>query len=252
VADGGTWEWVWRPYLGVWLVGLAAVSVVVRRRRRGHRHAYGWLAGGLACVWIATDWPVGTLGAGYLLSAHTVQYLLLGLIAPLALLLGWRDPRRKGRHGGPFTRPLTGLLVFNVVLLATHWPTVIDGLMRYQVGSFAIDVAWMAGGLAFWSPVVANGDGDEISPAAQLGYLFVAAIFPTVPAAFLTFSPYPLYALYELAPRVGGLTAGTDQRIAGVAMKVACDVVLWTAMSVVFFRWASREERSERALASPS
>ena len=35
-------------------------------------------------------------------------------------------------------------------------------------------------------------------------YLFVAfGAFPMLPGAFITFSPLPLYRVYELAPRFG-------------------------------------------------
>ena len=70
---------------------------------------------------------------------------------------------------------------------------------------------------------------------------------PIVPAAFLTYADYPLYALYELAPRVNGIAAITDQQAAGLIMKAVADPIIWLAMAVVFFRWQRVEEAADRA-----
>ena len=55
------------------------------------------------------------------------------------------------------------------------------------------------------------------------------------------FADLPVYSTYELAPPTGWLTSREDQQIAGILMKVGGALVLWTAMSVIFFRWYRRE-----------
>jgi cytochrome c oxidase assembly factor CtaG len=64
---------------------------------------------------------------------------------------------------------------------------------------------------------------------------------PIVPASFLTFASYPLYSTYELAPRVGSLTALQDQQLAGITMKLGMVPVIWGALAVMFFRWAAQD-----------
>ena len=96
------WTWSWQAYPGVWffvalLVGLYVTAIV----RLGPRHAPPLLSEsavrpshmvyfglGIIALWIATDWPLGALGAGYLLSVHTVQYLLYTFVAAPLILLG--------------------------------------------------------------------------------------------------------------------------------------------------------------------
>jgi hypothetical protein len=69
--------------------------------------------------------------------------------------------------------------------------------------------------------------------------LFVGAgVVPMIPGGFLTFAAHPLYGVYELAPRVGGLDAGVDQQLAGVLMKIGNVPLLWPAIGVLFARWA--------------
>jgi putative membrane protein len=90
---------------------------------------------GLAVLWLAADWPLGLLSAGYLLSARTLQYLLFVLVAPPLMLFGlprWLLRRMiRGRVAFRvarlLTRPLVPLLVYNAVLVAVHLPPVVAG-----------------------------------------------------------------------------------------------------------------------------
>jgi len=127
------------------------------------------------------------------------------------------------------------------VLVATHAPLTVDALRVNQLGSFALDVAWLASALLLWLPVC--GPLDEIKPSlpARGVYLFLAAgLVPMVPGGFLTFAEAPLYAVYELAPRVsGGLDALDDQQAAGAIMKVGNLPLLWPVLAGLFIRWAA-------------
>jgi putative membrane protein len=263
-AQGQPWAWVWRPYAGVWLlVALLVVAYVVGLRRLhratggagvsdtvGRRAAF---ALGVLTFWAGADWPLATLGAGYLLSVHMVQYLLFSMVAPPLLLYGLPPEglRRflgrgaRWRLARVLSQPLVAFACFNVVLLGTHLPEVVDGWGRSQLGSFAMDMAWVGAGLVFWWQVLA--------PVAELGALsypgrilfLVANIFvPTVPASFLTFADYPIYSLYELAPRVGGITAAHDQQLAGILMKIGGGAIIFATASVLFFQWYHHEERA--------
>lgn len=205
---------------------------------------------GIFVIWLAADWPVGALGAGYLVSVHTVQYLLFTLIAPPLLILGLPvdSVQRLIRSSRAYavlrflTRPLVGFVVFNSVLVLTHLPQVVDTLTASQVGSFAVAMAWIAAGLFLWWPAVGRvPELTRLSYPLRIGYLFVNTLVPILPAAFLTFADYPIYRLYELAPPIGDITARADQQVAGLTMKVAGDVIILFAMSVLFFRWSSSE-----------
>jgi len=251
-ATGAEWTWQWQPYPGVWLFVLSLVAgygAVRWRLLRAHpsRNWPGWRTAlflvGTVLLWLATDWPLGTLGAGYLLSAHTAQYLLLALMGPALVLLGfpgWAAEAawnaRAGRLLRGLVRPVPSLLAFNAILFVTHVPSVVDGLMPSQLGSLAIDLSWIVGGLWLWWPALAPERAGGLSPMGRIGYLFASTVPPTIPAAFLTFADYPLYGLYELAPRVG-LSAHDDQQLAGLLMKFGADPVIWLAMAVIFFRW---------------
>ncbi len=206
---------------------------------------------GVLTVWIAADWPVGALGAGYLLSVHQAQFVLFTMVAPPLLLLGtssnlWRlilEKERTRRVARWLTRPVVMLVTFNTLVVATHFPEVVDTWMPTQLGSFALDLAWIVAGFALWWPVInLVPEINGLSYPGRFGYLLASIILPAAPAAFLIFANYPLYELYELAPPVGQLTAGDDQLIGGLIMKVGSAVSVFTAATILFFKWHSSDE----------
>lgn len=265
-ASDAAWRWEWQAYPGAWLAVLVLLAGVWRLWRATpppgpapRERVYLGIA--VAALWLAIDWPIGALGAGYLSWVHTVQYLLISLIGAPLLLLALPEALVRAAATAPRRRavlrfaahPVFALAVFNVILYVTHLPQVVDGPMKSQLGNFAVDLAWLLGGLALWWPVIAPEGISRIGPPLKIGYLFVSTIPPTIPAAYLTFAKHPVYALYELAPRVPGLDvpAQVDQQLSGLIMKVIGDPILWLAMAIVFFRWA-RRERGESPVAEPA
>jgi putative membrane protein len=270
---GRPWTWTYRPLVGVWLLAAVLGGAYVWALRRhaaasGGAHApstghYAWRFGaGLAMLVVSSEWPVGPLGAGYLASVGALRTLLITFaVAPL-LLLGmppWLLRRMLRVRGGPdgrdgggrvlraaqlVTLPWVAFLQFNVLLVATQVPVVVDTLKVTQAGSFGLDMVWLVSSIIMWVPLLhplpeLGGVRDPL----RLIYLFGLSILPTVPASFLTFSRFPLYELYELSPRVfDALDPIVDQQIAGLGMKIGGGMIIWAIMAVMFFRWASSEQ----------
>lgn len=257
-AQGGPWTWTWRPYPGVWLlVGAIALTyawAIARlqpRRMAGddrptHAKEIALFATGLIILWIGADWPIGALGASYLLSVKTLQYLLFVFVAPPLMLMGmprWLlrrlvRGRLTFRLARFFMRPLLPFLLTNAVLVFVHLPRVVDNLSKNPLAAFGLDMAVIASGFIFWWPAL--GRLPELNPMQyplRILYLLLQLFIPTVPASFFTFGRYPIYGLYELAPRVWGLSAVQDQQIAGLLMKIGGGFILFGVTSVMFFRW---------------
>jgi cytochrome c oxidase assembly factor CtaG len=261
-AQGEPWTWGWQAYPGVWLfIGLLAFGYYRLIRSTPDPGSGHWRLGlhvacfvaGLAALWLALDWPIGALGAGYLASVHMIQFLVLGMIAPPLLLYGIPDPtyaRLSPRTLSilrPLTRPAVAFTVFNLLVILTHVPAVVDGLMSSQLGSFLIDIIWLGSGLLFWWPVAAVvPGGSQLRELAKVGYLGFQLIAMKPVFIYLTFSTYPKYATYELAPRVSSITARADQQMAGLLMEVGGMIIILLAVGAVFLRWSSREERTVR------
>jgi putative membrane protein len=259
-ATGEAWSWTWRAYPGVWLMVavLAFGYWRLTRRPAGERPGperpwLGWA--GVLIIWLMLDWPVGTLGAGYLVSVHAAQFLILAFIAPPLLLLGipagrWALLARRLGRGGPLaavvrtvTHPVVAGVAFNLVVLVTHLPDVVDTLMTQQAGAFVVDLAWILVGILFWWPIVAPVPARRGGVPASILNLFLATVIHTALAMWLLLSRYPVYGVYELAPPIGGRSAMADQAMAGGIMELVGGGLIIGAIAVLFFRWAAMEER---------
>jgi cytochrome c oxidase assembly factor CtaG len=260
-AQGEPWTWAWQAYPGVWAFILLLAAGYARLLRAtpaapGERRGVhiACFVTGLVALWLALDWPIGALGAGYLASVHMVQFLVLGMIVPPLLLFGMPDavfealPQRVLGPLRRITHPAIAFVAFNLMVVVTHMPAVTDTLMATQLGSFLIDVAWLGGGLIFWWPVVvSSGAASQLRELAKIGYLGLQLIAMKPVFVYLTFSQYPQYATYELAPRVGSLSARADQQMAGLLMEVAGMIIILLAVGAVFLKWNASEERQQRA-----
>ena len=209
---------------------------------------------GVLLLWIALDWPVGALGAGYLASVHMVQFLLIAVAAPPLLLLGtpgaalhaFMQVRPVAFVVRVLGHPIAALIIFTGLMGLTHWPALADTLMARQWGSFVLDMLWLFSGLVFWWPVAVNlPERDWIQEPFKMGYLIAATLVNTGVFAFLTFSEVPVYATFELAPPVGTLSTRDDQLVAGLLMKVGGALVLWTSITILWFRWYRRSQRDD-------
>lgn len=255
-ASKEPWSWSFRAYPGIWLLMGAMLAGYVWLWRRGRpaelsaveRRKPLWFGLGFAVLWGATDWPLGTLGAGYLASAHMAQYMLYTLVAAPLLLLGTPEwvarpvVERLHLEGAlrVLARPVVAAVAFNVVLVATHAPWTVDTFRSSELGSFALDMMWLASGLLLWTPLVSPlRELVHPSPAVRCIYLFLASgAVPMVPGGILTFAEFPLYATYELAPRVAGISADADQQTAGIIMKIGSLPIVWGVIFVTFVKWA--------------
>lgn len=80
----------------------------------------------------------------------------------------------------------------------------------------------------------------------KIVYLFLAmGVVPAIPAGFMTFASFPLYAIYELAPRVHNIGATTDQQMAGLIMKLGGIPIIWGSIVVIMMRWAEQNGKDE-------
>ncbi len=229
------------------LAPLDPAAAAVQRRQM-----WSYLAG-VAAFWLASDWPLGVLGAGYLASAHMAQFMLYTLVAAPLMVLGIPEPiarkmvarLRLYRVLTRLTKPVTAGLVFNGCLVATHSPWITDTLRSNQFGSFAMDAVWLLSGVLVWLPICSPLTEHRLEAyPSKMVYLFLAlGVVPAVPAGFLTFAGFPLYATYELAPRFYGLDAATDQQLAGLIMKLGGIPIVWGTIVAMMMRW-SEESRN--------
>ena len=263
VAASEANPWAWHLHPDVWLLMLALVAgYVVAVVRWGPRYAgpgevpatqreKSFFFVGVLTLWIGSDWPIHDISENYLFSVHMVQHTIFSLIAPPLLILGvpkwmWRRVLSVKALSVPLrflTRPLIALLLFNAVVVLTHWPAIVNASLSAEPIHFAVHVFVFGSAAIMWLPVIGPVPGfQRLSEPGKMLYLFLQSVLPTVPASFLTFSDGVIYSFYEVAPRIWGMSAIVDQRIAGLIMKLGGGLLLWTVIAILFFRWNAKEE----------
>jgi len=254
----------WTPHPDVWLlVALFGAGYAIAVTRVGPRLAPAgqavvtrfqvvcWSLGTLA-IWVASDYPIHDIAERYNYSIHMVQHLVFSMVAAPLLLLGtpaWmmrallrsRWLRTTVRR---LARFFPALLVYNAVLVFTHWPLIVDASLHSGWTHFALHTLLFLSSLIVWLPVVSPlPEIPRLVPVGRMLYIFAWSVVPTVPASFLTLGSAPLYKFYEHVPHLFGMSTLDDQQIAGLIMKIGAGLLLWALIAVLFFQWATEEER---------
>ena len=265
VARGDPWRFQAHPEIWALIAGLALLYVYAIRRigprvtRPGEvvvtRSQVAWFVVSLTVLWAATDWPVHDLGEEYLYSVHMAQHLLLSFVVASTALLAtptWLarlvvGQARAYRTVRWLTRFVPATLLFNGVVVFSHWPVIVNASASNGLLHYGVHVLVMASALVMWMPVCGPLPELRFSLAAQMPYLFLQSVIPTLPAGWLTFAEGIVYRSYDVVPRVWDLSPTDDQQIAGMEMKILGGFFLWTVITVLFVRFATRVAEDDRA-----
>jgi putative membrane protein len=259
--------WRWQPHPEVWvLVGGVTVlaiyaltvvgpKVVPAGQPVATRGQKAWLVLGLLLLWVASDWPLHDIAEEYLFSAHMVQHLLLTYIVPPVLLMAtpeWlaRLVLGRGRAKRVFywlARPVPAAVGFNAFLLFSHAPGVVNASIQHAVVHYSVHTVLVTTAFLLWMPVCGPLPELRISYPAQMLYLFVTSIIPTVPAGWLTFADGVVYKAYDVPDRLWGISVTSDQQAAGAIMKLVGGSYLWLIITIRFFQWAARFSDTDKA-----
>lgn len=264
LAHVGASPWEWHAHPDVWALGivllggywLAVTRLGPSRVSPGEpvatrRHVTCFILG-VAAMWLHADYPVHDIGEQYLFSVHMFQHIGFTLIAaPLLLLglpgwlVGWLVQARPVHWlVSRLARPLPAAVVYNTVIVVSHWPLVVNTSLRQHPVHLVVHSVIFASALLMWFPVVNRlPELPTLSYPGRMLYLFLQSVLPTVPASFLTFGQGIMYRFYAEAPRPFPISVIDDQQVAGALMKVYAGSILWAVIAILFFRWYASEQR---------
>lgn len=252
--------WRFQAHLEVWLLVAALVAgwiyavcvigprvvpagqpVVTVKQRRA-------FVGAVLLLWLSSDWPVHDIAEEYLYMVHMVQHMSLTyFMPPLALLATpeWLLRAVVGQGNGyrvlkAFTRPVIAAFLFNVGLMISHIPGVVNASVSNSVLHYMVHVLLVVSSLLMWMCVCGPLPELRIGPFPKMIYLFLNSVVATVPAGWLTFAEGVVYRLYDGPVRVWGVSVTEDQQIAGAIMKVGGAAFLWTIIVLMFIRHIAR------------
>jgi putative membrane protein len=238
----------------------AEPSASARRREAGGRGAGALqaaaFAGAILALLAALVSPLDGLGDNYLFSAHMLQHVLLGDIAPLLLLLSlsrviMRPLTRRlmavERALGPLAHPATGLVLWLVLMYLWHVPALYDAALESPVVHLLEHASFFTAGIAVWWPLIQPVPmRRRLTGMWPLAYIGTAKFGLAVLGLYLTWSPNVLYAFYEDVPRIWGLSAADDQNVGGAIMMVEQSLTFVIVLVTVFVGMLTRSEAEER------
>lgn len=257
------------PVIVAVVAALLFAQAVVRLRRRGRADLAGWdrialFAAGLGVTLFALIGPLDRLADEKLLSAHMAQHVLIGDLGPALLVTALRGPllvfflpasilaplarnMRVRAVLGTLLRPRVAFTLWAANLAIWHLPYLYDLALRHQNLHNFEHVCWMFTGLLVWTLLVDPGSHRRLTVGGRVA--LAAAMFAAgqILTDVLVFSFASLYPAYHGAY---GISAVTDQQLAGIVMMVEQLLTLGTCVALLLRpRW-SRSHRARLAAAT--
>jgi cytochrome c oxidase assembly factor CtaG len=243
------------------------VRLLGRPRSRRERWRAASFYAGLLVILAALASPIDTL-AEKLFWVHMTQHvMLLTVAAPLIVLSapwssiwrplplgfrrtvaktisrsGWCAPLRA--LGRLLARPIPVWIAFNVNLVAWHVPAAYDLAVRNRAVHDLEHVTFLVFGVLLWAQVLDSPPlRARLSAIHRVYYIVASAIVGWIIALVLIFASSPLYPAYaHLARRPGGISALTDQQLAGGVMLVPGSLAMTLFVFIQLYVWMGMDE----------
>ena len=193
-------------------------------------------AGAILALLAALVSPIDALGEEYLFSAHMLQHVLLGDIAPLLLLLSlsrvmMRPLTRRlmgiERALGPLASPVTAIVIWLGTMYLWHIPALYDAALSTRSSTCSSTSRSSPPGIALWWPLVQPIPMRRSLTGLQpLAYIAAAKGSLAALGLVLAWSSTAFYPFYEDVPRIWNLSAVEDQNVAGAIMMVEQSMTL--------------------------
>jgi putative membrane protein len=230
------------------------------RRQTGGRGAglpqAAAFTGAVLALLIALVSPVDRLGEDYLFSAHMVQHVLLGDVAPLLLLLSlsrriMRPATRRlvalERRLGPFSNPLTALFLWLFLMYLWHVPALYDAALEHGLVHLLEHASFFAAGVAIWWPLVQPVPmRRRMTGLWPVAYIGAAKFGLAALGLYLTWSGTSIYDYYEHVPRIWDLSPSEDQSVGGAIMMVEQSLTFVVVLVWVFVRMLAQSEADQQ------
>jgi cytochrome c oxidase assembly factor CtaG len=233
-----------------WLYGTRA-RTLARRGQPVPRWRIACFASGLVLLALATSAPVDTL-ADRRLSAHMVEHLIIGDIAPLLVVLGCTGPIlapvlswRPVARLRVLNHPVVAFALWALDLYLWHLRVAYDGALEHDLVHVAEHACFFGFGALLWMPLF----GPLPKPAwfgngARLGYILVVRMTGTVLANVFVWSGSAFYPYYGTS----GDQPVADQVTGGGIMMVEQSIVTLCLFCWLFLKTArDAEERQQLA-----
>jgi putative membrane protein len=248
-------DWSLDPDGFVTAAGLVVLYAVGTRAFPAPRWRVVCFGLGVAVVFFTRVTPLATISNHYLLSAHLLQNIAIAEWAPALLVLGLPPGLAAfaARASGArlLTKPTVALPLWLGTYIVWHLPWVYDAALEHPRSLLHLEhLCYLVAGILLWWPVFQDAP-HRWSAGAKSVYLAAAFVFASPLGLLLSLLGRPIYPFYEHAPRLWGIGALRDQRIAGVAMTVEEAVLFFCLLAFYVTRFFREEEASDLLSTAP-
>jgi putative membrane protein len=254
-------SWTFDP-LAAAAIAIVALRYFRRARtlaRRGRPVAI-WrrlsFAFGLVVLAIAVFSPIDAIGEEEFFFVHMAQHILIGEVAPLAMVAGLTGPLlrpllayRVVQQLRVLAHPLVAWPLWAISLYLWHLPFMYEAALHHDAVHALEHASFFTAGFLFWSPVL------EALPApawfgtgAKLLYIVAARFTSMVLGNVLVWSNGPSYETYRQAVERWGISPAADQGIAGGMMMIVDSTITIAAIAWLFLKLASESEQRQQMI----
>jgi putative membrane protein len=213
---------------------------------------------GILLLLAALASPIDEYAEHRLFAFHMLQHVLLGDLAPLAMLAGLNGPLlrpilRYLHRLRVLAHPLVALPLWAIDLGAWHVPFVYEAALHHDSIHALEHACFFTGGALMWMPVLETLPAPEwFGTGVKLGYIVVVRLIETVLGNVFLWSGKVFYPFYAIGEARAGVSPLHDQALAGTVMMLEGSLVTLAAIAWLFLRLASegelRQELLERGL----
>jgi cytochrome c oxidase assembly factor CtaG len=234
------------------VLAAAALALVLfaqgwlRLRRRGRTDLASWsrvalFALGLAVSLAALVTPIDSIGEDDLLSMHMLQHVLIGDLGPALMIAAVRGPLLVFLLPAPvlsavarspvravlsaLLRPRVAFCLWAANLAIWHIPSLYDSALTHPLLHDLEHACWVVSGMLVWTLLVDPGSHARLRVGGRVALAVSMFACGQVLTDVFVFTFHPLYPAYRGAY---GLSAHSDQQLAGLAMMVEQLVTLGT------------------------
>jgi putative copper resistance protein D len=277
-----TWSRIFLSYepnalmIGILIMMVALyVKGVMVLTKRGDKWPVGRtisFAIGIATIDFATSGGLG-LYAQFSFSYHMVAHMLLGMIAPIGLVLGapitlalrtlpqGRTPTERGVRGSLlaalhskigtfFTNPVVALAIFDGSLFGLYFTDLFANMMQSHIGHLLMSLHFLAAGFLFFFVVIGiDPNPRKIPHLVQIVILFAAmsihAFFSVALMSTTTLIDKGYFASLQ-TPWLTDLLA--DQKLGGSIGWAMGEIPILIALVATFINWLRDDTREAKRI----
>jgi cytochrome c oxidase assembly factor CtaG len=205
---------------------------------------------GLTVAALAVVSPIDALGEDRSFTAHMIQHLMLGDLAPLLCVAGLSGPILRPVLALPLVgrlrvliHPLRALPIWAFDLALWHLPGAYQLALRNDTIHAIEHTCFFVGGALLWGAILEPLPGPAwFGSGAKALYILAVRGFDTLLAFVFVWSHTVFYPYYSHVAPLWGMSPIEDQNLGGIAMLAEGSIVTITAFLWLLWRWLSDGE----------